>query len=84
MILKAVFAMIPAARSSATIPIPPESRLSSVRIGTGLNMSSTLKTTKPVAAVKTLKGRLKSVTSMPIISSMTMQPGSFCFNSFSA
>ena len=77
MILKAIFAIIPAATSSNTIPVPPLNLRSRKRMGNGLVISSSLNKTNPRPTVMALNGRPASATIIPIISSMTMAPGSF-------
>jgi len=75
---------MPAATSSITMPAPPLNRCSIVRMGNGLVMSSKRNKTKPKATFKTVKGRPTRATISPQISSMTIIPGSFCCNRFSA
>ena len=78
-----MFAIIPATRSSTTMPAPPGIFRSKYRMGNGLKMSSNLKRTNPITTVKKLNGSPARVTSIPAISSMTIQPGSFLLISFS-
>jgi len=76
--------IIPAARSSATTPKPPGIRLSRSRIGNGLKISRILNMINPITTVIGLKGNPTKATTMPAISSITIQPGSFCSSIFSA
>ena len=79
-----MLAKIPARMSSAMIPIPPGTRLSTHRIGKGFNISKTLNNAKPPMMKTGVKGSANRVTDIPQISSTTTCLGSFCPISCSA
>ena len=75
---------MPATTSSATIPKPPDNRWSIIRIGKGFKISRILNRIKPRTAVVRVNGNPMKVTTMPAISSITIQPGSLRFNLLAA
>ena len=77
-------AKIPATTSSATIPRPPDSRWSIVLIGKGFKISRILNRINPRTAVVRVNGNPMKVTTIPAISSITIQPGSLRFNVLAA